>query len=424
MSKAQPKILQKMLLRTVLLAAMLAALFYAYNWTRERKGDFDIAPADTKGWTLAVKVQTDGQQVVAVKPDGTIVENAGWTAGTVDRDAVWQPDGNRAFFVSDRDAPGNPKGAKAFNIFRWNPVTNGEPDQRTVGTRSRSDPAFPMQPVEGPVTALITSGGFVQEFDAKDRSTRQILPPVGNEVATSNDEGGAAASSQFSAFYGELGNSFRTARWLHGKDFIAAVMRRDEGEVLVIQDMRPTSDGKFKRPLVPAAGERIDLAVDPKSGNLVFSVMGFAFPPGQPVPDQFKKGNTITVPFKNALFRVDPEKGMEPPVAASNVAAFAHPVISPDGSQIVMVVGQFADGAITPKQLSILPNQSGAAPAQATLVEGEVYEPVWSKDGSRILYAKRTSGSRSIFEIGKDGSGERNLTGGKGDFANPAPSPQ
>lgn len=425
MSKSQPKILQKMLLRTLGLTIALGALFFAYSWTREQKGDFGgITAADTKGWVLAIKYQPDGQQAVAIKPDGTLVGNAGWKAGTVDRDAVWQPDGNRAFFVSDREAPGNPKGVKAFNIFRWNPVANGEPDQRTIGTRGRSDPAFPVQPVEGPETALITSGGFVLEFDSKERSTRQVLPPVGNEISTSEGEGGQAATSQFSAFYGELGNSFRTARWLRGKDFIASVMRNDDGEVLVIQDMRPSPDGKFKRPAVPVAGDRIDIAVDPKTGNLVFAVMGFRFPPGQPIPPQYKKGNTITVPFKNALFRVDPDKGLEPPVAVSDTGAFAHPVVSPDGSQIVMVMGIFEDGGVTPKQLSIVPNQSGGAPAQATLVEGEVYEPVWTKDGSKILYAKRADGARSIFEIGKDGSGERNLTGGKGDFVNPAPSPQ
>ncbi|RYG49521.1 hypothetical protein EON79_00990 [bacterium] len=399
MSKSQPKILQKMLFRTLGLVIVMGGLLFAYQWMRQNKGGIsELKKASTKGWILAIKYQPEGQQAVAIKPDGTIVENPSWKPGVTDRDLVWQPDGNRAFFVSDRDARDAKPGVKVFNIYRWNPDANEEPDQRTLGTRGRSDIAFPVAPVEGsgPQTALITSGGFVLEFDSEANSTRQVLPPLGNEVATSSEEGTSTSTSQFSAFYSEIGTSFRTARWLRNKDFVAG----------------------------PVAGERIDIAVDPKSGDLVASVMGFRFPPGQPIDPRFKQGNKIVVPFKNALFRLDPEAGMQPPIVANNDVAFGSPVVSPDGNQIAMVVGPFQDGAIRPELLAWMKSVPSPDNKPTVVTQGEVFEPTWSKDGSKIIYVKRVNGARSIFQVSWDGLGDTNLTAGKGDFALPRQSPQ
>ncbi|RYG33278.1 hypothetical protein EON81_18555 [bacterium] len=423
-SKAQPKILQKMLLRTLGLIIVMGALLLGYQWMRNRGGDFDIAPAKTVGWTLALKIENDGQRAVAIKPDGTIVENTGWVPGVTDRDLVWQPDGNRAFFVSDRQAKDAKPGVTTLNIFRWNPEANKEPDQRTLGSRGRSDIAFPLDGGPGPQTALITSGGFVLEFDSDKNATRQVLPPIGNEVATSNDEGASTSTSQFTAFYNELGTSFRTARWLREKSFVAAIMRQEDGEILIVQDMRPSDDGKFKKPALAAAGERIDMAVDPITGGIVFSVANFRFPDPNAIPPQFRQGNKVITPFKNALFKFDPETALQPPIVASNDIAFGSPAINPDGAQVVCVIGKFLDGALSPELLAVFPNQSGGAGAQATLAEGKVFEPTWTKDGAKLLFVKALKDERSIFEINRDGSDEKNLTAGKGKFAFPRPSPQ
>jgi len=424
------KINRKLIFRTLLGLVTLAALLFGYNWFRSLGDNFDdLAKADTAGYVAAIQFKEDGQQAVVIAPDGKIVANAGYTAGSTDRDLAWAPDGNRLYFVSDRQTPETAKAAKAFNIYRWNPVTNSEPNQRTIGTRGRSNPVFDVEAsASARPTALITSGGFVQEFDPKDRSTRQVLPPLGREVAASkDDDSGGGSDSQFTSLYGGIGTSFRIAKWMKGRTFIAAVMRRDEGETLVVQDM-VEKKGKFEPPAVVAAGSHIDITISPKDGNLVYCIQDFQWPDPRRIPPAFRKGGKITRPLAHMVGIVDPgAKEPFPPVIASDadVASFSSVAASPDGNRLVVTVGPYTNGAIDPKGLYIFPLQPAAQAAGARLVTGAIYEPTWSPDGKQIAYIKRdANGKRSVYVINADGSGERSLTGGQGDFAYPLFSPQ
>lgn len=419
-----PKIVRKFITRSVVLMVTIAVLFYGYQWAQQQKGDFDFAPAKTAGMIGAVRLEDEGQRAVAFTADGKLVENPGYETGVIDRDLVWQPDGNRLFFVSDRGkVPGS--NIKAFNIFRWNPATNDAPVQRTDGTRGRGNPSFSDEEAPGRnSSALIVSGGFVLEFTPKDKSTRQVLPPLGNEISASDEEGGGSAG-QFGRVYESLGTSFRLAKWCKGKRFIAAVMRNESGETLVLQDLEPGEKG-LKSPVPIAGGERIEIAVNPKDGRIVYCIQNFRWPNEKMIPPEFKKGNRVTVPFRHGIAIFDPENPTQTePVALSqsDEIAFGQPVISPDGSVIAVTVGKFADAAITPGQLVVMPLRAQGGAAPTGLVQGEVYEPDWSPDGGRLVYIKRDAGKRHIYSIKNDGSDEKAVST-EGEFATPKYSPQ
>jgi TolB protein len=409
---------------------VLAIVLGVFQWAQQQKGDFDLAPSDTADYIAAVQFKDNGQQAVVFAPDAKMTASSGWQEGLTDRDLAWQPDGNRLFFVSDREARGT-NGVKAFNIFRWDPVRNSEPAQRTVGTRGRSNIHFPAeQAVEENRNALITSGGFVLEFDSKEGSTRQVLPPVGREVVRTDEEG-SGVDGQFSQLYKMLGGgadsqiSFRVAKWCGGKDFIAAVLRGEEGETFLVQDMRVDVKGQAIPPKPIMAGERVEISVDPKTGNVVFCVLGFRWISPELTPPQFKLGNKLTTPFRHGIGFVDPREGVFKMIAVSvdDAAAFASPEVSPDGSRVATVVGTYEDGAVTPLNLALMPVAEQGVKARTELLSGEVYEPNWHPSGDRIAFIRRKDGRRVICVVGADGSGERQVSG-EGEFAFPKFSPQ
>lgn len=429
-STAQPKVLQRLITRTLILMFVLAIVIGAYQWAQQQKGDFDLAPADSAGYIAAVEYKESGQQAVAFAPDGKKIANLGWKDGITDRDLAWQPDGNRLFFVSDRAATAG-SDVRTFNIFRWDAVRNSEPSQRTVGTRGRSNIFFSAESVDDNRTALITSGGFVLEFDSKDRATRQVLPPVGREVVRTDEEG-SGVSGQFSAMYQMLGGggtdsqiSFRVAKWCGGKDFVAAVLRGEEGETLILQDLRPDEKGSVPEPKPIMAGERVEFAVDPKTGNVVFAVLGFRWISPQMIPPQFKQGNKVTTPFRHVLGFADPREAGFKVIAAStdDEASFTSPAISPSGERVAVVIGPFKDGSVESQSIALMPIAEGAVRARAELVTGPVYEPSWSPNGETLAYVRRKDGQRAIFAINADGSGERQVSS-EGEYAFPIFSPQ
>jgi len=419
-----PKIAQRLVVRTLILLFALAALFFAYQWTREKRGDYDdLVKANTVDMIAAIEYKDNGQQAVVFKADGTKVANTGYVDGSIDRDLAWTPDGQRLYFVSDREGAEPGSDVKAFNIFRWNPDANSAAARRTAGSRGRSNPSFPDEPSEDG-TALITSGGNVLIFDPKDGSTRQLLPPVGREISRGSDDEGAGGASSFDTIYGQLGSSFRVAKWAKNKRYIAAIMRRDEGEILIVQDTEPNDKGNVPPPVPIAAGDRVEISVSPTDGTLYYSVMGFQWPDVRMVPAEFRVNNRVTVPFKHAIGIFDFNAPVGPVVASEDdEVAFGPPIVSPDGAELLVTVGSYADGSIQPRQLALMPARAGGGAAPAILLEAEVYEASWHPSGQRVVYIKREGGKRSIYTIEKDGSGERSISS-DGEYASPIFSPQ
>lgn len=154
-SGAQPQIVQKLLKRTLAALLIFAVVFGSLRWVQSRRGDFDNG-GDSTGMMAAVRLEKNGQQVVLIKPDGSIVGTASWRDGVTDREPAWSPDGKFLFFCSDRED-------KMFNVFRWNPQASDAQARTKKGGRDRSNPTFGPNQTDG--RPLIIAGGVVRELE-------------------------------------------------------------------------------------------------------------------------------------------------------------------------------------------------------------------------------------------------------------------
>lgn len=400
---------------------LIAVLVIAFQWFRSLQGDFDFGSADTSDWVLAVQRLDEGTQVVAIKPDGTIVPSPDYRPGAEDQEPVWRPDGNRIFFSSNR-------GGGAFDIYRWNP-TSEKVEKRSTGSRSKGSLwCGPRGDAEANVNFLITAGGFVLEFDPKTASGRQVLPPTTKERVI-GEEGGA--SGQFDTLYRDLGKSFQQAQWGPGRKWIIAKMVKESGEeILVYQGMEPqmTDKGPQIAPPSPiAAGDQIDFDVSP-NGEVAVSIQGFRWP-GE-VPPDFIKDGKATTPYRNGLIVINPDAGSAPKTLSLFITKerqmLVSPRLSPDGKSVAVVAGTTDDqGSFKPASLVVLPVEERGIDRARPLSQGVIYEPSWHPTGTKLVFAKiDNEGKRSLFAVPADGGTEQNLTAGKGNFANPSFSPQ
>lgn len=399
----------------------IAVLFAAYEWFKGFSQDPDLGTARTSGYVAAIEYLPEGAQVVLFKEDGTKIPSPDYVKGATDRDPAWRPDGHRLFFASDREP-------QVVNIYRWNPATN-KIEKRSLGRRGKGNIVFGPPGYQEPVaTAIITSGGIVLSYNPKDGSTKQLLPPV-EEERSDTEEGGSAG--QFEALYERIGQSFREARWGQGRNSIVAVMRRDGGEVLVVQRMGfvKAEDGSSRilPPSVVAAGDRIDFDVS-SDGRVAVAVLGFQFPDRNNIPPQFVKKGVATPPYRHALIAFDPDKPEEGlttlALSPNDQGAMAKPRFSPDGQELLVLLGSFGDtGQFTAEQLARLPVKEGGVREGSSVVMGNVLEAEWHPKGEKIVFVKR-DGRRALFTVDRDGSNEKRLSGDQGDFGSPRFSPQ
>ncbi|HRF58590.1 MAG TPA: hypothetical protein PLH94_01595 [Fimbriimonadaceae bacterium] len=412
---------KKLAIRFAVGIGLIAVLVVAFQWFRSLQGDFDFGKADTADWVVAVQRLDEGSQVIVIKPDGAIVAAPDHRAGSSDQEPVWRPDGNRVFFSSNR-------AGGAYEIFRWNPQS-GKVEKRSSGSRSKGSLwCGPKGDPQANVDFLITAGGFVVQYDPKTGSGRQVLPPTTEERAM-DEEGGS--SGQFDSMYRDLGKSFQEAQWGPGRRWIVAKMVRENGdEILVYQGVEPemTDKGLQIAPPAPiAAGNKIDFDVAP-SGEVVVSIQGFRWP--TEVPAEFIKDGKATTPYLNGLIVINPETPGGPKTLNLFITkerqVLASPRLSPDGKSVAVVAGTVDEQEqFVPASLVVLPVEERGIDRARPLSQGTIYEPSWHPSGTKLVFAKRDSeGKRSLYAIPSDGGTEQNLTGGKGDFANPSFSPQ
>ena len=413
-----PKISRQLAYRTLTLVVVVGSLTYGLLWFLKVRSDLGgLETSNTAGWISAVQYLPHGQQAVLISPDGKVHKDSGYVPNSVDRDIVWSPKGNFLYFVSDRVDHN-------FSLFRWSPDSGKPSEQRTIGTRARTSLKFPSQKGEETdkdAKGLIITGGMVQEFDPTNQSTAQVLPPTQKEITQSkgNDEHGT--EGQFEGYYGSLGTSFRLAEWCGDKHYIAAIMRRESGEILIIQEMRQV-EGKFPPPRPIVAGEHIDLAVNPVDGKVVYCVVGFQWP--DTASAVTPEGTPRKKPFINGIGTCDLQGKNEILIANQGQEAYSSPAVSPDGKGLAIILEHKENGTYSSVGLATLPVANDPTYPKHQF-GGDIHEPTWSPDGTHILAAVHPTGkARMIFEIPVDGSPPRNITGEVGDFGFPAYSPQ
>lgn len=415
--KVEPKIVHKLAVRTLIAVLALGGLFFGLsNWLKYNRDPGSYGSVDTTDMIAAIEFQENGQQAVIIKPDGSMLKSPGFQPGNTERDVVWQPDGARLYYISDRD-----KGT--YQVFRWRPTEGGESEARSIGTRGKSNPTFAPD-AEPRDNLMISSMGTIQELDPTKQSARTVLPPMLNELPQgTNEEEGGGGSSLFKAMYGELGDSFARAQLLPGGTSIAAVMRGSRGDVLVIQDLQPVN-GKLKRPNPLAAGDRIEFVVSRK-GGVLFTIQNFGFP-----TDEMMRASSVNnrpvIPFRHAIcyYEAANKPLLRIAISDTDKEAYGQPAISPDGDKMLVVVGTYDGTNLVPQGLAAMPVQERGAAATAALVTEPAFEPTWDATGRKIAYIKREGGKRAIFTSNADGTDVKNLTGTKGDFSRPLFSPR
>ena len=405
--------------RLGIMGVVLAGLIGGFYWFIGLKGDLQLG-SDTSTMISAMKLNDQGSQAVVIDPQGEVTESANFSEGKSDRDLAWDPKGNRLFFISDRKD-------ESFHIYRWDPQRNSV-DQKSIDKAGRSNLSFDIQDDgAGELVGLVLVRGTVQEFRPKTAESQQVMPPTKKAIA----DQGSGSSSTFEMIYKRFGQSFRAARWFGNRRYIAAVMRReDRGESLIIQDSEPDEKGTLRPPQIVFVAEKINLAVDPKTGNLVFSITDvLPIPSANGTPTLGEDGKEIKYGFVHALFRLDstanPPKLEVIGSSPQKDVSFSSPVVSPDGASIMFLVSKYlGEGSSEVMALEQCPLTAGGIQSHTTLTTGSITDPCFSPDGRKIAYVKREGSHQSIFIASSDGSSAKNLTGSSGDFASPAFSPQ
>jgi dipeptidyl aminopeptidase/acylaminoacyl peptidase len=404
----QPKVNKKLAMRFGLGLLAIAALLFAYRYIQQNRQP-GLSRSATTGYVAALLEHEDGSQAVVFNADGTLQESPGYSSGANDSGLVWSPDGNGLYFTSDREK-------NEPHVFRWD-LGRSSVDRRTLDRRAKGEISFTVPGSSTPSsTALMVWGGTVVEYDPREATGAQVLPPP-NKGAV-GEEGGRAG--QFDLAYQQIGTSFRTARWGPDKAWIAAVMKREDGEVLIVQDLQQATG-----PRVVAVAQKIDFDIFP-SGQLAIAIQDFQFIPGE-VPEEFKKDGKVIRPYHHALVVINLD-GNAPIVLGTSPddqLSFRQPRVSPDGTRVLVAAGPWKEpGYVDTRGLFVVPLTQGAA-AQTMIKQGAAEDASWAPSGDQITFiAKDATGNRSVFTVRADGTGERNLTAGKGNFRTPLFSPQ
>jgi|GEM_PF-1791816 len=437
--KADPEAVKKKLAFRLLLGiGGIAAIILGYTWFKNLSVDpGGTSPANTVGFIAAVENLKSGSRAVVFKLDDTKVDRPKHTNGVIDTDLAWRPDGSRLLFISN-EGDGN------FNIHRWNP-TDSNVELRSQGASAKANLWFsgPDEPGIGD-QALVTSGGFVFQYDQKLATIVQILPPPRKKTqGQSGDEQGT--TGQIEALYKQIGISFASAKWAIGHPIIWAVMRRENDEVFVLNPLNGEVNKGMPAKLL--AAKKIEFEVTP-TGDAIVVLRQFQFVDTDNIPAQFLIDGKAVPPFDSAVYfiPVDTQQpqlichSKGPNLYFGSVAkdtkpldklpkgnyTFAQPSVSPDGTILAFVsAGLVGESEFKGMALVAIPlKQDGKLKGIARLAIGDVSEPSFSAESDKVVYLKREAGGkRAIFTAPATGGPESKVSRG-GDFSMPKFSPQ
>ncbi len=388
----------------------------------------DPGTVNSSNFIVALKESGEDRRAVLLGLQGEQTESPDYKEGSTDQSPVWSGDGQRIYFISDRDS-------REPHVFRWNPkpgkflglISRRQVERRTVDSRAKAQLSFNLPGGESK-TALLVTGGTVLEFDPNDGKTLQVLPPsqLKSGGGSGNEEG--SRSGQFDAGYVLGATGFLTARWLPQKAYIAATLRmEDGGEMMIQQNMMEPG----QRPQIfPLAGDHMDFDIDPISGSVLIAIQNARWVSREAVPRELVKNGTAPPPFKHGLVILGPS-GMQTVIASQNDNnCWAKPRVSPGGLEKVgflAIIGAY--NAQTkfqmPQALLLLGPAAGNQERTKGMASGNVTSGEWHPGGQKIVFTMYVPENkrRSVCTMNIDGTEPKVLTKGDADYSNATFSP-
>lgn len=408
---------KKITLRFLIGIFLILALYFGYRTLKEFTIDPDLGDFASHGYILAIQQAESGKpKAVLFDPEEELIPAP--DSGKDDHEdiaATWSADGQRVFIASNREST-------AYNIYRWNPAKKTV-ERRSTGSRSQSAPWFDQFGDEPESVGLITSGGNILEYNPRFGTAVQILPPT-DKLVSATPEGGSVSSME--AIYGNIGDSFRLARYGPTKQDIFAVMRSHQGEVLIYSSTVPDENGRML-PQILMRASKLDISRS-NNGSIGVMVRRFMFPDPENIPPQFVKDGKPFLPYLNGVLKlefIDGKLTQTPLILTKKPEeAFGEISISPDGSKIAIVVGALnKQGTFTPSGLITMPFAADGIKSIVGLDQGSISMPSWSPDSSKIVYIKSEDGFSNIYTVAAIG-GAPDQVGEDGNFSQPYYSPQ
>jgi len=414
--------------RRFIIGIIAIVVIGAVIWVVQTVRDFDFPrTANTIGDIAAIQYFPGGSQAVLIKPDGTVTPSQNYHDGIHDRDPVWRPDGNRLYFTSDREP-------NQMNLYRWNPGS-GKVERRTATNGAYANLIYSGDdPSSG--KGLISMGGMIVEFDPVTGDTTPILPPTQKNTGQSSE---GRISNIEGSLFAPYGTSFKSACWFDGGKYVVCVMRGENGEILLMQDMTPITENQLPPPYIIMAGDSIDIAYSRTSKQVAYTLQGFRFPDPNSIPPQFIQNGKVIAPIRHMVGLLDPKSpntqrtpGSLPFNPLTVVASkndknvFGDPVFAPDGNSVILTVGVYnGDGLMDVKGLIGMPAREGGGSSPALIHKGPAAQVTFSADSKTVGYVeRRADGLNVIHTMNIDGSDDKAITEGKGSFGQPKFSPQ
>jgi hypothetical protein len=409
--------------RTGIVGVVLVSLVAGAIYLRNRPQGLpiaDIPPVDSKGFIAAIMEKDGAGRVVVILPDGTIRAAPG-DGAVNDREITWKPDGRRVVFTSNRTQRGS------IQVFEWTPDRGGEPIQLTPGGASRQNPWFAADGAE----IYYASGGDLMATAYPQLRTRRIMPPSEGPEGVQSEEGEHVhapgdehehdlLSSVWTTYSQAIEGEAFTKGFVDG-DTLLAQYSTARAQTILLIDLQPANQSEAT-PQAALGAAALDVAFNSKTGKAVISVMDFRFPNLAEVPPEaIGPDGKVQPPFYNALFGLELRTKKIYPIFLSkdDSQTLMAPAISPDGNLVAFTIMEKVDGVKRVTGMLVTEIREGGVQNARHIAKGEISSPSWSPDGGTLAFVR----NGDIWTISVDGTGEKNLTNGKGRFSSPLFSP-
>ncbi len=399
-----------------LLAILLVCLLVGFFWWKENYGVFGQLAhltGSTAGDIVFVREGKSGStNLFLIHDDGTNLRRL-TNDPSLKRNPTWNPTGNEIAYAGESSVGGT----HTLQIYL---LGSGTPQQATQGSIQKDNPTWIMN---GQKVAFLT-GGVIKVINPNGTGLKQVYPPPirgGAESTTTNDNeeadfllppirayawdpngkqiaGIQTTDGQFAPAMGE-------SNWWKTKSSGGAQQNIQYPESAVLLPSMTS-----KPALIPGgASNHVGIAWLPDGKRLVVALSGA----GDMNSLIIHRTDDLLLPMQPLLLAKPYTVAPENPCVSSDgtkVAFELWRMSSPDDRQLlgIAVLPTDLPNPIVIKSLKDV----GKIPL---VLKGEMSDPKWSPDGSKLLYTMVGAGGRDIWVCNADGSDRINLTKGNGD---------